>query len=114
MRRLQQRTRLMNAYLEIFRSRRVAVVCLLGFSSGLPLALTTGTLQAWIAATGADLASIVIFMLVGIPFTWIFLWASFIDRYVPPFLGRRRGWIVCTQLLLCICIAIMASLTPAT
>jgi MFS transporter, PAT family, beta-lactamase induction signal transducer AmpG len=104
----------MHAYLEIFRSRRVAVVCLLGFSSGLPLALTTGTLQAWMTVSGVDLATIGIMTLVGIPYTWKFLWAPFMDRYVPPFLGRRRGWIVGTQLLLGIGIAIMGALDPAT
>lgn len=104
----------MHAYLEIFRSRRVAVVCLLGFSSGLPLALTTGTLQAWMTVSGVDLATIGIMTLVGIPYTWKFLWAPFMDRYVPPFLGRRRGWIAGTQMLLGLGIAIMGSLNPAT
>lgn len=104
----------MNAYLEIFRSRRVAVVCLLGFSSGLPLALTTGTLQAWMTVSGVDLATIGIFTLVGIPYTWKFLWAPFMDRYVPPFLGRRRGWIAAMQMLLGAGIAIMGALDPVT
>lgn len=104
----------MNAYLEIFRSRRVAVVCLLGFSSGLPLALTSGTLQAWMTVSGVDLATIGIFTLVGIPYTWKFLWAPLMDRYVPPFLGRRRGWIAAMQLILGICIAVMGSLNPVT
>ena len=104
----------MNAYLEIFRSRRVAVVCLLGFSSGLPLALTTGTLQAWMTVSGVDLATIGIFTLVGIPYTWKFLWAPFMDHYVPPFLGRRRGWIAAMQMLLGVGIAIMGALDPVT
>jgi PAT family beta-lactamase induction signal transducer AmpG len=104
----------MNAYLEIFRSRRVAVVCLLGFSSGLPLALTSGTLQAWMTVSGVDLATIGIFTLVGIPYTWKFLWAPFMDRFVPPFLGRRRGWIAAMQALLGVGIAVMGSLNPAT
>lgn len=104
----------MNAYLEIFRSRRVAVVCLLGFSSGLPLALTSGTLQAWMTVSGVDLATIGIFTLVGIPYTWKFLWAPFMDRFVPPFLGRRRGWIAAMQALLGVGIALMGSLNPAT
>ncbi len=104
----------MNAYLEIFRSRRVAVVCLLGFSSGLPLALTSGTLQAWMTVSGVDLATIGIFTLVGIPYTWKFLWAPLMDRYVPPFLGRRRGWIAAMQLILGVCIAVMGSLNPVT
>lgn len=109
-----QKNNLMNAYLEIFRSRRVAVVCLLGFSSGLPLALTGGTLQAWMTVSGVDLATIGIFTLVGIPYTWKFLWAPFMDRYVPPFLGRRRGWIAAMQMLLGACIAVMGALDPAT
>jgi MFS transporter, PAT family, beta-lactamase induction signal transducer AmpG len=104
----------MNAYLEIFRSRRVAVVCLLGFSSGLPLALTSGTLQAWMTVSGVDLATIGIFTLVGIPYTWKFIWAPLMDRYVPPFLGRRRGWIAAMQLILGVCIAVMGSLNPVT
>ena len=104
----------MNAYLEIFRSRRVAVVCLLGFSSGLPLALTSGTLQAWMTVSGVDLATIGIFTLVGIPYTWKFLWAPFMDRYVPPFLGRRRGWIAAMQMVLGAGIAIMGALDPVT
>ncbi len=104
----------MNAYLEIFRSRRVAVVCLLGFSSGLPLALTSGTLQAWMTVSGVDLATIGIFTLVGLPYTWKFLWAPLMDRYVPPFLGRRRGWIAAMQIALGVAIAVMGALDPVT
>lgn len=103
----------MNAYLEIFRSRRVAVVFLLGFASGLPLALTGGTLQAWMTVSGVDIVTIGIFTLVGIPYTWKFLWSPFMDRYVPPLLGRRRGWIVVMQLMLMFAIATMGSLNPA-
>ncbi|HZV62480.1 MAG TPA: MFS transporter [Methylophilaceae bacterium] len=103
----------MNAYLEIFRSRRVAVVFLLGFASGLPLALTGGTLQAWMTVSGVDIVTIGIFTLVGIPYTWKFLWSPFMDRYVPPFLGRRRGWIVVMQLMLMLAIAVMGSLNPS-
>ena len=103
----------MNAYLEIFRSRRIAVVFLLGFASGLPLALTGGTLQAWMTVSGVDIVTIGIFTLVGIPYTWKFLWSPFMDRYVPPLLGRRRGWIVVMQLMLMFAIATMGSLNPA-
>lgn len=103
----------MNAYLDIFRNRRIAAIFLLGFSSGLPLALTSGTLQAWMTVSGVDLATIGIFTLVGIPYTWKFLWAPLMDRYVPPFLGRRRGWIAAMQLLLGLGIAAMGALNPA-
>ncbi len=64
--------------------------------------------------SGVDLATIGIFTLVGIPYTWKFLWAPLMDRYVPPFLGRRRGWIAAMQLILGVCIAVMGSLNPVT
>jgi PAT family beta-lactamase induction signal transducer AmpG len=99
-------------YLEVFRSRRLAVILLLGFSSGLPLALTGGTLQAWMTVEGVDLSTIGIFTLVGSPYIWKFLWAPAMDRFVPPFLGRRRGWLVLTQFALAGGIAAMAFLSP--
>lgn len=100
-------------YLEVFSNRRVAVMLLLGFSSGLPLALTAGTLQAWLTIEKVDITTIGIFTLVGTPYTWKFLWAPFMDRFVPPFLGRRRGWIIATQLLLLVGIAAMGNVSPA-
>jgi len=69
----------------------------LGFASGLPLALTSGTLQAWLTVIGADLRTIGLFTLAGIPYTVKFLWAPLMDRFVPPWLGRRRGWMVAAQ-----------------
>src|SRR5690242_21435448 len=99
-------------YLEVFRSRRLAVILALGFSSGLPLALTGTTLQAWMTVEGVDLSTIGIFTLVGIPYTWKFLWSPTMDRFVPPFLGRRRGWLVVTQVLLAVLIVAMGSLSP--
>src|SRR5260370_9943920 len=101
-------------YLEVFRSRRLAVILLLGFSSGLPLALTGGTLQAWMTVEGVDLSTIGVFTLVGLPYVWKFLWAPAMDRFVPPFLGRRRGWLLVTQLALAVGIAGMAFLSPRT
>jgi PAT family beta-lactamase induction signal transducer AmpG len=99
-------------YSAFFRDRRLAVILLLGFSSGLPLALTGGTLQAWMTVEGVDLSTIGIFTLVGLPYTWKFLWAPMMDRYVPPFLGRRRGWLLVTQLALAALIAVMAFASP--
>ena len=99
-------------YLEVFRRPRLAVILALGFSSGLPLALTGGTLQAWMTVEGVDLSTIGIFTLVGLPYVWKFLWAPAMDRFVPPFLGRRRGWLVLTQLALAAGIAAMAFLSP--
>src|SRR5579864_1677865 len=102
------------SYLDVFRNRRLAVIFALGFSSGLPLALTGGTLQAWMTVEGVDLSTIGVFTLVGLPYVWKFLWAPAMDRFVPPFLGRRRGWLLVTQLALVAGIACMALLSPRT
>jgi PAT family beta-lactamase induction signal transducer AmpG len=99
-------------YLQVFTSRRIATVTLLGFSSGLPLALTSGTLQAWMAVDGVDIKTIGIFALVGLPYTIKFLWSPMMDRFVPPLLGRRRGWIIITQIALMLGIAAMAFNSP--
>lgn len=104
----------MNLYLQVFSNRRVAVLLLLGFSSGLPLALTFGTLQAWMKDAGVDLAVLGAITLVGLPYTVKYLWAPLMDRYTPPFLGRRRGWLVVTQLSLMGAIAFMGSLNPVS
>ncbi len=69
----------------------------LGIASGLPLALTAGTLQAWLTVEGVDLRTIGLLTLVGLPYTLKFLWAPLMDRFVPPWLGRRRGWMALTQ-----------------
>jgi len=102
----------LSAYAAVFRSRKILVLLLLGFSSGLPLALTGGTLQAWLTVKGADLATIGLFALVGQPYTYKFLWAPLMDRYQIPLLGRRRGWLVVTQLALLGTIAWMGTLSP--
>jgi PAT family beta-lactamase induction signal transducer AmpG len=99
-------------YLEVFRSPRVAAVLFLGFASGLPLALSSGTLQAWMTVAGVDIKTIGLFSLVGLPYTLKFLWAPVMDRYAPAFLGRRRGWIFLTQILLVAVIAVMGALDP--
>jgi PAT family beta-lactamase induction signal transducer AmpG len=96
----------------VFRSRKIGLLLLLGFASGLPLALTAGTLQAWLAVERIDLTTIGLFALVGQPYTYKFLWAPLMDRYQIPFLGRRRGWLVVTQLGLLAMIAWMGSLSP--
>ena len=93
-------------------NRRLAVMFPLGFLSGLPLALTAGTLQAWLTVEGVDLKTIGVFTLVGLPYTLKFLWAPVIDRLVPPWLGRRRGWMVLTQLCVALGVALMAVTSP--
>ncbi len=84
----------------------------LGFASGLPLALTSGTLQAWLTVAGLDLKTIGIFTLVGLPYTVKFLWAPLMDRLVPPWLGRRRGWMLVTQMSVALGLAAMAVTGP--
>ncbi|MEP6874874.1 MAG: MFS transporter [Burkholderiales bacterium] len=79
---------------------RLIVVTLLGFASGLPLALTGQSMQAWLTAEGVGVATIGLLSIVGLPYTFKFLWAPLMDRFEWPWLGRRRGWIVLTQLLL--------------
>jgi putative PIN family toxin of toxin-antitoxin system len=86
----------------------------LGFASGLPLALTGQAMQAWLTVDGVDLATIGFFGLVGIPYTFKFLWAPLMDRFEPPWLGRRRGWLALTQLALAALLWWMASLSPRT
>lgn len=91
---------------------RTLPIIILGFSSGLPLALSSGTLQAWLASTNISTQTIGFFTLLGIPYLYKFLWAPLLDRYIPPFLGRRRGWILITQLLLALTLGLMGLGNP--
>jgi len=99
-------------YLEVFRSPRLAAILAVGFFSGLPLALTGSTLQAWLTVAGVDIRTIAWFSWIGIPYLLKFLWSPLLDRYVPPFLGRRRGWMLLTQLALVLGIVAMGSASP--
>ena len=100
-------------YLEVFRSPRVAAVCLLGFASGLPLALTGSTLQAWLTVENVDIKTIAWFSWIGIPYLLKFLWSPAMDRFALRILGRRRGWMLVAQLGLVLGIAAMAFGSPA-
>lgn len=84
----------------------------LGFASGLPLALTAGTLQAWLTDEGVDLSTIGWFGLVGLPYALKFLWAPLMDRFSLPWLGRRRGWMLATQTALMAGVLAMAATSP--
>lgn len=95
-------------------NRRVGITLLLGFSSGLPLTLSGQTLQAWLATLHVNIETIGWFAVVGLPYSLKFLWAPFMDRYVPPFLGRRRGWILLAQLALAMLLVLMAFTDPLT
>src|SRR5438445_5484624 len=85
----------------VYLRPRVLIVLLLGFSSGLPLALSGSTLLVWMTESGVNLGTIGLFALVGTPYTLKFLWAPVVDAIEVPILsrwfGRRRGWLVFTQ-----------------
>src|SRR5436853_84770 len=98
---------------EVFRSRKMAAILLLGFSSGLPLYLTSRTLQAWMTVAGVNLTAIGLFSLVSLPYSVKFLWSPVIDRFSFPFLGRRKGWLLVTQVALTVAFAAMALERPA-
>jgi len=98
----------------VYFSRRVAPLLVLGFASGLPVALTGGTLQAWATVEKVSLEQIGFLTLVGSAYTLKFLWAPLLDRYVPPLLGRRRGWMLVTQLLLAVAIMAMGLMSPGS
>jgi PAT family beta-lactamase induction signal transducer AmpG len=103
--------------LAVYLQRRVLIVLLLGFSSGLPLALSGSTLQVWMQESGVDLGTIGLLALVGTPYTLKFLWAPLVDAlHVPLFtrrFGRRRGWLLSSQLLLIAAILLLALTDPA-
>jgi MFS transporter, PAT family, beta-lactamase induction signal transducer AmpG len=92
--------------------KRLTAVLLLSFASGLPYNLTGFTVQAWLASEGLDIKTIGIFTLVSLPYLFKFLWAPFLDRYLPPILGRRRGWILIYQVCLSVAIAFMGFCSP--
>lgn len=98
--------------LQALGDKRMTAVLLLSFASGLPFNLTGFTLQAWLASAGLDIKTIGIFGLVGFPYILKFLWAPLLDRYLPPLLGRRRGWILLYQICLAICIGVMGFCSP--
>jgi len=91
----------------------MAIILLMGFSSGIPLSLTGPTLQAWMKTENVDLTKIGLFSLVGLPYALKFLWAPLMDRFSLPFLGRRVGWILLMQILLFFSIAVMGFVSPA-
>lgn len=101
----------------IFRSRRMALLAVLGFASGLPLYLTSQTLQAWLTAANIEHGKIADLSLVGLAYTLKFAWAPLLDRYRPPILGhlgRRRGWVLILQIALVGAIGVLGTLDPRT
>ncbi|MGH6619462.1 MAG: AmpG family muropeptide MFS transporter, partial [Alphaproteobacteria bacterium] len=102
--------------LAVYRDRRVLSLLFLGFSSGLPLALTGATLAARLEQAGVSLTEIGLFGLVGIAYSLKFLWSPLVDRLPLPLLtrrfGRRRGWMLLAQCTLMVAIAGMAPVDP--
>src|SRR5580692_11795198 len=94
--------------------KRIVAVLLMSFASGLPFNLSGSgfAFQAWLASAGVNLKAIGFYSLVGLPYFFKFLWAPLLDRYLPPLLGRRRGWILIYQLCLAICIGVMGFCSP--
>ncbi|MET0633700.1 MAG: MFS transporter [Xanthobacteraceae bacterium] len=103
--------------LAVYLKPRVLIVLFLGFSAGLPLALSGSTLLVWMREAGVDLGTIGLFALVGTPYTIKFLWAPIVDALDVPvlssLLGRRRGWLIFSQLLLIAAIVFLAFCNPA-
>ena len=93
------------------------LICIFtGFSSGLPLYILVSLLPAWLRSEGVNLKAIGLFALINLPFTWKFLWAPFFDRYIPQLgqfsMGRRRGWLIISQLLLLLAIPVFGAFNP--
>jgi PAT family beta-lactamase induction signal transducer AmpG len=95
-----------------FFTRRMLICVFTGFSSGLPLYLLFNLVPAWLRSEHVDLKTIGLFALIQFPYTWKFLWSPFLGRYVIPLLGRRRGWMLLTQVGLLLVIAAMGGFSP--
>ncbi|MGB5581477.1 MAG: AmpG family muropeptide MFS transporter [Woeseia sp.] len=98
---------------EAIVNRRMLICVFTGFTSGLPLYVLIQLAPAWLRTEGVGLAEIGFFTLVQMPYTWKFLWSPIMDRYTLPFLGRRRGWMLVTQLALVVSIGTIGFLNPA-
>ena len=97
---------------EALFNRRMLICVFTGFSSGLPLYLLINLLPAWLRTEGVDLKTIGFFALIQLPYTWKFLWSPLLDRYALPLLGRRRGWMLVTQVVLLVAIPLFGALNP--
>src|SRR5512140_1533567 len=93
-------------------TRKMLTILFLGLASGIPLGVVMTVLQAWMTTSGIDLKTVGLAALVQVPYTWKFVWSPLMDRFVPPFLGRRRGWMLISQLLMLVSIAAMGQCDP--
>ena len=94
-------------------TRKMLTILCLGIAAGIPLGIVLTVLQAWLTKSGIDLKTISLAVLVQMPYTWKFVWSPLMDRFVPPFLGRRRGWMLVSQLLMIVSIVAMGQFDPA-
>ncbi len=99
---------------EILLNRHMLICIFQGFSSGMPLYVLIQLVPAWLRSEGIDLATIGLFNLVMLPYVWKFAWAPLLDRYRLPFLGRRRGWALSSQILLIASIGMLGSVDPSS
>ena len=102
-----------HSWTESVFNKRMLICVFTGFTSGMPLYVLFQLVPAWLRDGGVSLTEIGLFALVGIPYTWKFLWAPLMDRWVPPFLGRRRGWMLMSQLALVVAIGVMGLYQPS-
>lgn len=100
------------SFKEAILNRRMLICVFTGFTSGLPLYVLIQLVPAWLRVEGVGLAEIGLFALVGFPYTWKFFWSPIMDRYALPLLGRRRGWMLVTQVALLISIAALGFVRP--
>jgi PAT family beta-lactamase induction signal transducer AmpG len=101
----------MSVFQQLF-TRRMLICVFTGFASGLPLYLLFNLVPAWLRSEHVDLKTIGLFALIQFPYTWKFLWSPLLDRYVVPAFGRRRGWMLLTQVGLLVVIAAMGAFSP--
>ena len=99
------------SFLQAMLNKRILICIFTGFSSGLPLYILISLLPAWLKSEGVSLKEIGLFALIGLPFTWKFIWAPLFDRFTPT-LGRRRGWLLITQVGLLITLPIFGFFHP--
>lgn len=103
----------MSKFKAVLRNPNLLVVFLMGFSSGLPFLMVGGTLKTWMREAHIDLSTIGFFSMVSLPYSLKFLWAPLMDRYVPP-LGRRRGWLLISQLGVMFSVFALAQVDPVS
>ena len=102
------------SWTEILFTRKMLACVFLGFTSGMPLYVLISLVPAWLRSNEVDLATIGLFALIGLPYTWKFLWSPLMDRFKLPFLGRRRGWALLTQIVLLLSIGMLGQFSPAS